>query len=345
MNSAMSIAPSIATSIAPSIATSIAPDCIDCEKYFYNINGAIFKKNMLGLDFDWTLVQPKNGTFPKDVNDWKLLYPTIPEICKKYYDDDYMLVIFTNQTKLWKIEQILQVVTSLQIPMFIVISMNKSEHKPNIIMFDFFIEQMKNNLRDNNLLIDKELSLYIGDALGRPIDHSDCDKQFAENIGIKYLPPEDIFELEKVEISLEFPEIRLSYCLEVIIMIGFPASGKSTISRYIVDKSGGKYIHIEGDIYKTSAKMIKEAKSHLGKSIIFDATNSSCKKRKEYIDFAKKYNYLIKFIHVTTSENISYKQGLKRTDKQIPKIAYSVYKKHFEMPSIEEFDGLQIINI
>ena len=32
-------------------------------------------------------------------------------------------------------------------------------------------------------------------------------------------------------------------------------------------------------------------------------------------------------------------------NKTKEEIAYSVYKKHFEMPSIEEYDGLQIICI
>ena len=35
---------------------------------------------------------------------------------------------------------------------------------------------------------DKNKSFYVGDALGRQGDWSDVDKQFAENIELKYWP-------------------------------------------------------------------------------------------------------------------------------------------------------------
>ena len=41
--------------------------------------------------------------------------------------------------------------------------------------------------------IDKSESFFVGDALGRKGDWSDSDKVFAENIGIKYISPEEMF--------------------------------------------------------------------------------------------------------------------------------------------------------
>lgn len=117
-------------------------------------------------------------------------------------------------------------------------------------------------------------------------------------------------------------------------------SGKTVIARNICKNEN--YIHIEGDIYKTSKKMIKNAP--LDKSIVFDATNSSIKKRKEYIDFAKKFNYEIKCVHVKTSLDISYRRNKSRDeDKQVPKIAYSVYTKYYEEPKEDEGFTLYII--
>jgi len=70
---------------------------------------------------------------------------------------------------------------------------------------------------------------------------------------------------------------------------------------------------------------------------VFDATHSSIKKRKEFIDLGKKYDYEVKCIHVSTSLGISYKRNKSRCDeKQVPKIAYSVYKKFYEEPIKEE---------
>ena len=132
---------------------------------------------------------------------------------------------------------------------------------------------------------------------------------------------------------------------EIIIMVGYPGSGKSTIANNIC-KLSSNYINIQGDIYKTPKKMMRAAFEHIPKhkSVIFDATNSSIKKRREYIEFANKYNYLIRCIHLSTSLEDSYKRNKLRSDKdQVPKIAYSLYKKYFEEPTEDE--GFKLINI
>jgi len=73
----------------------------------YNINNAILKENMASFDYDWTLVNPKNAkTFPTSIDDWEWLYPIIPQKIKEYYEQGFMIVIFTNQSKPWKYEQI-----------------------------------------------------------------------------------------------------------------------------------------------------------------------------------------------------------------------------------------------
>ena len=80
------------------------------------------------------------------------------------------------------------------------------------------------------------------------------------------------------------------------------------------------------------------------KSVIFDATHSSIKKRKEYIELGKKYGYKISCIHVSTSLDISYKRNKERADeKNVPKIAYSVYSKYYEEPN--ESEGFTLYTI
>ena len=262
----------------------------------YNINNAIIREKMAAFDYDWTLVSPKDGkTFPSNIDDWIWLYPNIPEKIKSYYEDEFMIVIFTNQSKLWKHEQIKLVAKSLNIPIFIVVATEKCDYKPNPILFNILIENNK---------INKDRSFFIGDALGRKSDFSDSDKVFAENIGIPYYCPEQIFHI-KNEI-IEIPIIPLFDDKQIIIMMGYPGSGKSTIAKNICKNE--EYIYIEGDVYKTSTKMIKASLEHITKkkSIVFDATNSSSKKRKEYVDLGKKYNYKIVCIHVSTSLEISF---------------------------------------
>jgi bifunctional polynucleotide phosphatase/kinase len=298
----------------------------------YKLNEATYREKMAAFDFDWTLVSPKGGkTFPSDIDDWELLYPNIPGKLKKYYEDGYMIVIFTNQSKPWKLEQIELVAKSFNIPMFVVVATQKSDYKPNPALFDVFIGEHA---------IQKDESFFVGDALGRKSDFSDSDLCFAKAIGIKCFSPEDIF-CEKKDDEI-IPTIPLTQDKQIIIMVGFPGSGKSTIAKAIC--ANDQFIHIEGDVFKTAPKMLKASLPHIqeGKSIVFDATNSSSKKRALYIDFAKKYSYKSVCIHVSCEQSVSYKRNLLRgPDKLVPKIAYSVYAKHFNQPTSEE--GFEVI--
>ena len=46
----------------------------------YNINNATIREKMVSFDYDWTVVNPKDGrTFPLSIDDWIWLYPSVPE--------------------------------------------------------------------------------------------------------------------------------------------------------------------------------------------------------------------------------------------------------------------------
>ena len=295
----------------------------------YNICNAVFRDKMVALDYDWTLVNPKGGaTFPTNIDDWEWYSSTVPDKLKEYYEEGYMLVIFTNQSKAWKCDQIKLVMRSLNIPMFIVVARTKSEYKPNPVLFDTLFK---------DITIDKSKSFFIGDALGRKTDFSDSDKVFAENIGIQYFPPEKIF-LSNNFVKYDVSQINLPDTPNIVIMMGYPGSGKTTVANEICNNK--QYVHIKGEDYKSNTpKMLKASLEHIEneKSIVFDATNSSIKKRKLYIDFATKYTYSVQCIHVSTPMDISYKRSLMRQEeKKVPKIAFSVYKKYYETPTEDE---------
>jgi bifunctional polynucleotide phosphatase/kinase len=295
----------------------------------HNINNATFRDKMVGLDYDWTLVNPKGGeTFPTNIDDWEWYSSIVPEKLQKYYDDGYMLVVFTNQSKPWKCDQIRFVMESLNIPLFIVVAKVKSEYKPNTILFDTLFTENE---------IDKSKSFFIGDALGRKNDFADSDKVFAQNIGIQYFPPEKIF-LSNNFLKYDVSTIHLQDTHILVIMMGFPGSGKTTIANEICNDK--QFVHIKGDDYKSNTpKMLKASLDHIKdkKSIVFDATNSSIKKRKLYVDFALKHSYSVECIHISTPLDVSYKRSLMRQEeKKVPKIAFSVYKKYYEAPTEEE---------
>ena len=297
----------------------------------YNLNKAQLKAKIAAFDYDHTLVCPKDGkTMPSNVEDWQWLYPNIPDELKRYNEEGFSIVVFTNQSKPWKVIQIQYVMQTLQIPVFIVVASDKCDYKPNPILYDVLVGSAK---------IDKEQSFFVGDALGGKGDWADSDKVFAQNIGFKCQSPEKMFAVKEI---VEIPVLKLSDSKQVVIMVGYPGSGKSTIAKNICAKTN--FVLIQGDVHKTSPKMIKAALPCVkeGKSIVFDATNSSSKKRSEYIEFAKKHNLKVVCVHMSTSLEVSYKRNKERDpENQVPKIAYSVYTKHFENPSVEE--GFELI--
>lgn len=312
-----------------------------------------YRPKMAGFDYDWTLVRPKNESpFPKNENDWEWLYDKIPSCLEQLYQDDYMIVIFTNQSKKWKHDHIKNAISELKFPVLVVIATEKNAYKPNIDMFNT-VKKSEFAKKD----IDKDNSFFVGDALGRKADHSDCDKVFAENIGIKYYSPEEYF---KPFDNFVIPDVLVPDGPEVIIMVGFPGSGKSSIARQICEKNKKRtrqYFHIEKDKFKTFAKMKKEALKYMdngviNNSVIFDGTYSSKKNRQEILDFVTKFNttvatpYQVRCLHVNTSYHDAYVRNMCRPEnEQVPKIAFNVYKKYYEKPdSSEGFTVLQINN-
>jgi len=129
---------------------------------------------------------------------------------------------------------------------------------------------------------------------------------------------------------------------ELIIMFGFPGSGKSTISKKYIEYY--EYIIINQDILKTKKKCIDETEKYmkLNKNILIDALNYAKEMRKIYINIAKKYNYNVRCIVLNTNYEISKHNMLYRyyksngIESRIPDLVYNKIKKNMELPDINE---------
>lgn len=283
------------------------------------------------FDYDHTLVKPKNNrVFPINKDDWTWLRPNVPSILKNYYKRGYSIVIITNQSKQFKVEQISYVLSTLKIPCLALIGLTKEQQKPNPYMFGL-VRKPKT---------DMEKSFYVGDALGRYGDWSDSDKMFAINCGLKYYSPEEIFPFKPMELKKSSKGFKKIKKQNAIMMIGYPGSGKTTFTEKLKD-----YDVLHGDDFKIESKLKKELKNKLdlGKSVVLDATNYNKKKRKVFLDIIKSYKIPIKAVHMNTSfEESFYRNSLR--DKKVPKIAFYVYRKRFEPPSLDEgFDEIVLV--
>lgn len=187
-------------------------------EYISKIN--LFNKNsqkLAGFDLDHTLVKPKSGRVrPKDKNDWMFYVNNLKERLLELQNDNYNIVIFTNQSGLEKNEQkrkdflfklnnvLFELGNELKISYFVLTAYNKYR-KPMIGAYDLLLKEMK---------IDKKKSFYCGDAAGRPAnwkysyidnngekceeinkkkDFSASDLYFATNCGLKFYVPEEFF--------------------------------------------------------------------------------------------------------------------------------------------------------
>ena len=305
----------------------------------------IYMDKLAIFDLDYTLIKPKSDKkFSIDPDDWKFLYTNVPEKLEEYYNRNYTIIVITNQLKMkfenleYKLQKIYKKL-GIEI-MFLIANKKNKFRKP---CPSFFYDIIENNNNNKNF--------YCGDAAGRTGDHSDCDYKFALNCTLNFKLPEEIFN-NKTNIILpyiNYPNIesikgKLNFTptngKEIIIMIGYPASGKSTISKKINEFYN--YEIINQDTLKTKAKCHKMVKELIikGKSLIVDNTNPTIETRKFYIDIARENDYYITCIYMQTSLELSIHNNHFRnnykTNLLIPEIAYRIFKSKFEKPKEEE---------
>ena len=91
--------------------------------------------------------------------------------------------------------------------------------------------------------------------------------------------------------------------VEMIILVGSPASGKSSWAK----KHFPKYSFVNQDILKTKDRCIKIAKQELdrGKSVIIDRTNPDIESRLLFIQIAKDHHIPCRCFYFTTPRHIS----------------------------------------
>ncbi|XP_045477062.1 uncharacterized protein F21D5.5 [Harmonia axyridis] len=325
------------------------------------------------FDIDGTIIKTKSGLrFPKDKDDWEFNIQLVPKTLKDLYEKQYKLVFFTNQSGVgndsekirnfkYKIENILN---ALSIPVQVFIALGKGIYrKPVTGMWNFL-----SDLKNENVQIDIDKSFYVGDAAGREKDwapkrkkdHSNADRLFALNIGIKFFTPEEyflksssnpfkmpLFDPRNLK-NVEYPNYTTKNH-DIILMVGSQGSGKSHFCKTeLIPKN---YVHINRDMLKSWEKcvLMLEECIRKKKNAVIDNTNPDKASRKKYIDVAKKYNVQCRcFVMSISFEHCRHNNKFRGlTDKSHEVIGdmllYS-YRKNVEPPDLSEGFS-EIVNI
>lgn len=321
------------------------------------------------FDLDHTLLKPKNDRkFARNKNDACYMFENVYDLLKDYELRGYKIVIFTNQKRIaYKKNNQNALMTKEERASYnlrndivekvdlwfwpevdVFISYKDDQYrKPAPGMYTEFL---KRNGEVKDLF-------YVGDAAGRETDFSNSDRLFAYNIGADFKTPEQFFlgdpfpplpeikslvPLEKKKVPLlEIPEL----C--VIILIGMPGSGKSRLAQKIHKKFAESVIvsnDTSGSSTKTNTAFRQAIMKGLG-AVIVDNTNSTKGVRRPFIHYAQKNDYPVYAIHCSMPEeyckHLNIHRCVKKGDKCVPPVVYSIYKNKFQKPEESEgFDGI-----
>ncbi|XP_059140398.1 bifunctional polynucleotide phosphatase/kinase-like [Physella acuta] len=330
------------------------------------------RSKVASFDIDFTIIKTASGRkFATGPKDWTFWDPSVTEKLKALDKDGHRIVFFTNQGGIEKLkvtpegfkDKIEDILKQLGIPVLVFASTGNNQYrKPSTSMWDYFEEKCNKGVK-----VKKNQSIYVGDAAGRkkgwakdkPKDFSCSDRMFAANIGIKFATPEEFFLGEKHVpfqwgsldpnkfLSSNPPAVhdKTTYASkkqELIVMVGQPASGKSTFSkRYLVPHG---YTTVNRDTLGTMEKCVKMAKEALekGKSVVSDNTNPSVDGRAKFINLAKEKGVPCRCLWLQTPNELSHHLNLYRQTltngqvRRIPDVGYNVFKKNFEEPTTSE---------
>jgi len=276
------------------------------------------------IDIDGTLVTSASGRrWAADENDWIFLGP-VPATLNKLHDEGWIVALITNQSD-WKngpgpkakIESILSALQEINgwAPWCLVATATRKERdtlyrKPGRGLYDLLIKELA-----HPALTEVRM---CGDAVGPadpypPYQWASSDADFAAAISATFVRPCELFP----------PALPLapSAKQELILLMGNPGSGKSTMGRNLAS-----YIHVEQDKLASKVATKKAVITALatGKSVVVDATHGSATNREPYLSLGVPVR-IVWFLRDGRPFNAL-------REKPVPEVAYAVYSKHFVRP-------------
>ncbi|XP_072249061.1 bifunctional polynucleotide phosphatase/kinase [Leuresthes tenuis] len=340
----------------------------------YTAAGVKASNKIAGFDIDGCIITTKSGkVFPTAPDDWRILYPEIQPRLASLLKKGYKVVFFTNQMGITKGKlrpevfksKVEDVLATLQLPVQVFVATGPGIYrKPVMGMWNHLCEKA-----NDGVTVDKTQSFYVGDAAGRPEnwapgkkkkDFSCSDRLFALNIGLQFHTPEEYFlGWKSAPYSLpEFDPRKLattarlydppsasltSLKTEVIVAVGYPASGKSTFFHTHIIPNG--YAYVNRDTLGSWQNCVSACERALreGRSVAVDNTNPDPESRKRYVDVAKAAGVSCRCFHFSASleqakHNNKFRDMVPSDSKhaKVNDMVFYSYKKQFVAPALSE---------
>ncbi len=126
--------------------------------------------------------------------------------------------------------------------------------------------------------------------------------------------------------------VTVSPTPEVVVMIGCPGSGKTTVARGVFETAG--YWRVDGDACKTVAAMLRAAGRRpggAGQSVVFDSTGVTRVRRAGFVAWARSQDLPVRFVWVRTPLEVAMERNRLR-EKPVPPVALYTFRARFEEP-------------
>uniref|UniRef100_A0A8P4GTA3 PNK FHA domain-containing protein n=1 Tax=Dicentrarchus labrax TaxID=13489 RepID=A0A8P4GTA3_DICLA len=309
-----------------------------------NLNISSFHPlQIAGFDIDGCIITTKSGkVFPTTPDDWRILYPEIQPRLASLLKKGYKVVFFTNQMGIAKGKlrpevfksKVEDILTKLQLPVQVFVATGPGIYrKPVMGMWNHLCEKA-----NDGVTVDHKQSFYVGDAAGRPENWAPGKKK-------KDFSCSD--RLRKIDSTAKLydpPSASLtSSQTEVIVAVGFPASGKSTFFHTHIIPKG--YVYVNRDTLGSWQSCVSACERALkeGRSVAVDNTNPEPESRKRYVDVAKATGVPCRcFLFSASLEQAKHNNRFREmtpSDKKHAKVndmVFHSYKKHFVAPALSE---------
>ena len=333
------------------------------------------------FDLDNTIIKTKSGkVFPINKNDWTFIIKQVPQIIYSHIKSGAICGIISNQKGLrnsllinnW-IDKINDINKQLKLHFVFVSLKDDNFRKPLPSSWDYIKNNFIANINYDKLLKDKKI-YYIGDAFGRISDFSDTDYKYSVNCKFKFKTPELFFKFNLddpniINGSITYPiidyysknkQIKLFQTIFNIIessqkifimLIGFPASGKSFLRKEIIKKYPDfKYINNDDSVDNFDNPNLITSNKNINQynKIISDNTNLNIKNRLKILtDFDSHLKIAIWFDYTQEqTSHLNYMRMFWFGSKLISPLIYRTFNKNFTKPEdvAEGFDKLFIIS-